>query len=39
MTMLQSKEFYIGLAVGAVLVYWWTGRSAKMAPHQGGQGG
>jgi hypothetical protein len=37
--MLQSKEFYVGLLVGAIAIYWWTGRSAKMAPHQGNQGG
>ena len=29
--MLQDRNFYFGLVAGAVLVYWWTGRSAKMA--------
>jgi hypothetical protein len=35
--MLQDRNFYIGLAVGAIAVYWWVGRQAKAAaPHQGG---
>lgn len=35
--MLRSRDFYIGLAIGAVAVYWWTGRQAKM-PAAGNQG-
>lgn len=36
--MLQDRNFYIGIAVGAVLVYWYTGRRATAAAvvHPGG---
>jgi len=35
--MLQDRNFYIGIVIGAVVVYYWMGRRAPAAQgHQGG---